>query len=134
LTQELVLPPHNINAEEGVLGSLLLSGDVYKEIEGMLKPCDFYSERNRRLYGACVSLRGRSAKINQATVAQQVNAARSLAGPAGSIRVVPRGRLCGSCAVGSSQVTPCQGSPRQKLEKSPRPPTSLDRGRTGALG
>ena len=76
MTQELVLPPHNINAEEGVLGSLLLSGDVYREIEGMLKPCDFYSERNRRLYGACVSLRGRSEKINQATVAQQLNAAR----------------------------------------------------------
>jgi replicative DNA helicase len=92
LTQDLVLPPHNIDAEEAVLGSLLISPDAFTKIDGMLKPCDFYSERNRQLYGARVSLRGRSAKINQATVAQQVNAARSLAGPAGGVRVVPRGR------------------------------------------
>ena len=47
------LPPHDIDAEEAALGSLLIDGAAINKIEHLLQPQDFYSERNRWIYEAC---------------------------------------------------------------------------------
>ncbi len=69
------LPPYDIDAEEAVNGSLLIDGRVIYEVAILLKPEDFYSEPNRWLYQACLSLyqRPEEEAINQITVAQELD-------------------------------------------------------------
>ncbi len=66
------LPPHDIDAEEAVNGSLLIDGTAIYKIATLLQPPDFYSERNSLAYEACLSLYQRSEAINQITVAQEL--------------------------------------------------------------
>ena len=66
------LPPHDIDAEEAVIGSLLIDGTAIFKIAVFLQPSDFYHEQNQWLYGACLSLYRRSEALNQITVAQEL--------------------------------------------------------------
>lgn len=66
------LPPHDIDAEEAVNGSLLIDGRAIYDASIILKPADFYSEQNRWVYEACLSLYKRNDAINQITVAQEL--------------------------------------------------------------
>ena len=66
------LPPHDIDAEEAALGSLLIDGTAIIKTESIIQPVDFYSERNRWIYEACLGLYQRSDAINQITVAQEL--------------------------------------------------------------
>ena len=50
------LPPHNLEAEEAVLGSLLIDPDAIFEVSAFLKPESFYREANRWIYEAIVHL------------------------------------------------------------------------------
>ena len=67
------LPPHDIDAEEAVNGSLLIDGKAIYNTAVLLKPEDFYSEQNRWIYQACLSLYQRNEAINQITVAQELD-------------------------------------------------------------
>ena len=66
------LPPHDIDAEEAVNGSLLIDGTAIYKIATFLQPSDFYHEQSQRVYGACLSLYQRGEAINQITVAQEL--------------------------------------------------------------
>jgi len=72
------LPPHDIDAEEAVNGSLLIDGKAIYEIAIQLRPEDFYNESNRLIYRACLSLNLRDEAINQITVAQELGQQRKL--------------------------------------------------------
>jgi len=67
------LPPHDIDAEEAVNGSLLIDGTAIYKIATFLNQQDFYSEQNQLVYGACLSLYQRNEAINQITVAQELD-------------------------------------------------------------
>ena len=67
------LPPHDIDAEEAVIGSLLIDGSTIYQITTLLQPASFYSERNSQIYGACLSLYQRNEAINQITLAQELD-------------------------------------------------------------
>jgi replicative DNA helicase len=66
------LPPHDIDAEEATIGSLLIDGLALYKISTLLQPSDFYSEQNSLVYEACSSLSQRNESINQITVAQEL--------------------------------------------------------------
>ena len=66
------LPPYSIDAEEAVNGSLLIDESTVFEVVGLLRPDDFFSEQNRLIYGACLTLNQRSEAINQITVAEEL--------------------------------------------------------------
>jgi len=67
------LPPHDLDAEEAAIGSLLIDGTSIYKIASLLQPSDFYSEQNHWLYDACLSLYQRpDGAINQITVAQEL--------------------------------------------------------------
>jgi len=66
------LPPHDIDAEESVNGSLLIDGAAIYKIATFLQQSDFYTEQNQWIYGACLSLYHRNEAINQITVAQEL--------------------------------------------------------------
>ncbi|MFH1638738.1 MAG: replicative DNA helicase [Chloroflexota bacterium] len=67
------LPPHDIDAEEAVNGSLLIDGAAIYEISPILQSQDFYSEQNRMIYEACIALSQRDEAINRITVAQELD-------------------------------------------------------------
>lgn len=50
------LPPHSLEAEEAVLGSLLIDPDAILEVASFLKPEAFYREQNRWIYQAILDL------------------------------------------------------------------------------
>ncbi|GAF71132.1 unnamed protein product, partial [marine sediment metagenome] len=67
------LPPHDIEAEEAVIGSLLIDPDAILKIAASLKPEDFFSETNRVIYQACLSIYQRPNEvINHITVAHEL--------------------------------------------------------------
>ncbi|MFC1984273.1 replicative DNA helicase [Chloroflexota bacterium] len=67
------LPPHDIDAEEAVNGSLLIDGTAIYKVATFLNQQDFYSEQNQLVYVACLSLYQRNEAINQITVAQELD-------------------------------------------------------------
>ena len=67
------LPPHDTDAEEAVIGSLLIDGTSIHKIATILQPPDFHNERNSLIYGACLSLYERDEAIDQITVAQELD-------------------------------------------------------------
>lgn len=67
------LPPHDIQAEESVIGSILIDGECISRLTSIIKPTDFYSEKNRWCFEACRSLEDRGEAINQVTVAHELS-------------------------------------------------------------
>jgi len=78
------LPPHDIAAEEAVIGSLLIDGTAIHKIASFLQQSDFYHEPDRWLYGACLALYQRDEAINQITVAQELDRQGKLEGCGGA--------------------------------------------------
>ncbi len=66
------LPPHDIEAEEAVIGSLLVEGEALDRIEEFLQPEDFFRESLRWCYEACLALTDRREAINSITVAHEL--------------------------------------------------------------
>ncbi|RJQ40160.1 MAG: replicative DNA helicase [Dehalococcoidia bacterium] len=66
------LPPHDIDAEEAVIGSLLIDGDAIYKVSGAIEPGDFYAERNMVVFEAAANLYRRNEAINPVTVAQEL--------------------------------------------------------------
>jgi len=67
------LPPNDNDAEEAVIGSLLIDGTSIFQIADFLQPSDYYFEQNQWLYDACVALYTRDEAINQVTLSQELS-------------------------------------------------------------
>ncbi|MBI4232940.1 MAG: replicative DNA helicase [Chloroflexi bacterium] len=72
------LPPHDPAAEEAVIGSLLVDGEAIAQVASFLKAEDFYGEKNRWCYEACLALWERREAINQVTLAHELARLRRL--------------------------------------------------------
>jgi replicative DNA helicase len=66
------LPPHDIEAEKAVLGSMLIDSEGIFKIATFLAPEDFFNPENQFVYEACFSLYQRNEGINQITVAREL--------------------------------------------------------------
>ena len=66
------LLPHNTEAEEALIGSLLIDGECIARIAPMLQPGDFYRERNQLCYDAAMALSHRNQAIDQTTLAGEL--------------------------------------------------------------
>ncbi|MFP3975718.1 MAG: replicative DNA helicase [Chloroflexota bacterium] len=65
-------PPSDLDAEEAVLGSLLIDNEaIFKTID-LVSPSDFYRDKNQWIYEACLALYERNEAINQITVAHEL--------------------------------------------------------------
>lgn len=58
------LPPSNVEAEEAVLGSILIDPDAITRIASFLTPDDFYRDRNRTIYAAMLRLYDRHEPVD----------------------------------------------------------------------
>ena len=66
------LLPHNIEAEESLIGSLLIDGECISRIAPVLGTGDFYRERNQLCYDAALALFQRDESIDQTTLAGEL--------------------------------------------------------------
>jgi replicative DNA helicase len=66
------LPPYDLDAEEAVLGSLLIDSEAIADIDTTIGAEDFFSDQNQLTYSACRNLFLRDEAINQITVAQEL--------------------------------------------------------------
>jgi replicative DNA helicase len=66
------LPPHDIEAEKAVLGSMLIDSEGIFKIATFLAPEDFFNPENQLVYEACFNLYQRNEGINQITVAREL--------------------------------------------------------------
>ncbi len=66
------LPPHDIEAEEAVIASLMVDAQAMLAVQGIIKPVDFFREKNGWVYDAACRLWNRDEVINQITVAHEL--------------------------------------------------------------
>lgn len=67
------LPPRDLDAEEAVIGSLLIDGSLIFRVASILESADFYHDQCRLLFTGCLSLYQRNEAIDQITVAQELD-------------------------------------------------------------
>ena len=78
------LPPHDVDAEESVIGSVLIDGDSLNKIAPFLRSSDFYSEKGRWCYEAVLALLERGEPIDQISVAHELSLHDRLEGVGGT--------------------------------------------------
>ncbi|MCX7843427.1 MAG: replicative DNA helicase [Clostridia bacterium] len=66
------LPPQNVEAEQSVLGSMLIDNDVIPAIAEVLKSEDFYREDHREIFDSILDLFNNSKPIDVITVSEQL--------------------------------------------------------------
>ena len=66
------LPPHDPDAEEAVVGSLLIDGSAIDRVASLVRADDFYRERNRWCFEACEALQARGDPIDQISVGREL--------------------------------------------------------------
>jgi len=64
------LPPQSLEAEQSVLGAILIDRDAIIEVAEFLRPGDFYRQANGRIYSAILDLYERREPIDIVTVAE----------------------------------------------------------------
>ncbi len=67
------LPPHNVEAEEAVLGSVLLDREVIGRVSGILEARDFYRERHGLIYQAMIELYDRHEPVDYLTLINELD-------------------------------------------------------------
>jgi len=61
-------PPHNLEAEEAVLGAILAAGRMLAEVAGLVEEADFYRPAHRAIWRAMLGLADRGEPTDPITV------------------------------------------------------------------
>ena len=72
------LLPHDLEAEEAVLGSVLIDGECLTRLAPLLREGDFYRERNQVCFDAAMALFRRGQAVDQVTLAGELARAEKL--------------------------------------------------------
>jgi replicative DNA helicase len=72
-------PPHNLEAEEAVLGAILASGRLLAEVAGLVEEADFYRPAHRTIWRAILRLTDRGEPTDPVTVLGELEHAGELA-------------------------------------------------------
>jgi len=66
------LPPQNIEAEQSVLGGILIENDAINKVMEILSPEDFYRESHRKTYHALINLSARDEPADLVTLTNEL--------------------------------------------------------------
>jgi hypothetical protein len=72
-------PPHNLEAEQAVLGAVLTAGRLLAEVAGVLEEADFYRPAHRTIWRAMLRLTDRGEPTDPVTVLGELDHAGELA-------------------------------------------------------
>ena len=64
-------PPHSVEAEQGVLGSMLISKDAIADVAEVLRGVDFYRPTHETIHDSIIDLYGRGEPVDMVTVAAE---------------------------------------------------------------
>src|SRR5262245_32599653 len=79
----LRIPPHSIEAEQSLLGGLMLSNEVWDRIVDRVEAGDFYRNEHRLIFGAMTRLASESQPLDVITLSENLHAADELDGAGG---------------------------------------------------
>jgi len=80
--------PSNAEAEEAVLGSLLIDPDAVQRVRSFLKPEHFYAERNAQVYRAIVDMAATGKPADFLTVCDELSERGQLDETSGPTRIM----------------------------------------------
>ncbi|MEG6617253.1 replicative DNA helicase [Peptococcaceae bacterium 1198_IL3148] len=66
------IPPQNIDAEQSVLGAMLLNKEAIYKVMEILKPEDFYRDSHKVIYEAILSLNDKNEPVDMITVSEEL--------------------------------------------------------------
>ena len=66
------LPPQSLEAEQSVLGSMLIERQAILKVMEILAPSDFYRDQHRVIYEAVVKIADRAEAVDLITVSEQL--------------------------------------------------------------
>ena len=72
------LLPHDLEAEEAVVGSIIIDGQCLTHVAPLLKAGDFYRDRNQILFDAAMALFQRDIAVDQTTLAGELQRTEKL--------------------------------------------------------
>lgn len=67
------VPPHSVEAERGVLGSILIDKDGIIQVSGLLAPADFYDNAHGLVYETMLHLFSANRPIDLLTVREHLD-------------------------------------------------------------
>jgi replicative DNA helicase len=68
------VPPHNLDAERSLLGGILLDGQAFNDVVGMVSADEFYRDAHRKIFEAMSSLQEKSQPIDRITLKDALTA------------------------------------------------------------
>ena len=81
------VPPQNLDAEESVLGAMMLSPGAIGAVSEALSATDFYRESHARIYRAALALYGRGEPVDAITLVDELERRGELEDVGGKVRV-----------------------------------------------
>jgi replicative DNA helicase len=72
------IPPQNVEAEQSVLGAMLIEREAISRVSEFLRPEDFYREAHRLIYNAIVDLYNKNEAADLITITEQLKKADKL--------------------------------------------------------
>ncbi|OOB79097.1 MAG: replicative DNA helicase, partial [Epulopiscium sp. Nuni2H_MBin003] len=73
MEEQLRVPPHNIEAEQSVLGSIIMDADSIAIASEILKATDFYRPNHKEIYNAIIDLYATNKSIDIVTIQNRLN-------------------------------------------------------------
>lgn len=70
--EKLKVPPHSVEAEQSVLGSMLIDPDTWDKVAEIVSEHDFYTRTHKIIFRAIVRLLGRNEPIDLITVSEEL--------------------------------------------------------------
>lgn len=84
---DMKLPPHNIEAEQAVLGAMMLSDDAYWTASGIVKAEDFYRSQHKLVFEAIAALASQDKPRDIVTLSEWMEKTETLEKAGGMIYV-----------------------------------------------
>jgi replicative DNA helicase len=72
------IPPQNLDAEQAVLGAMLIKKEAIAEVAEILRPDDFYREAHRIIFQAMMDLFSRNEAVDLITVTEELRRTENL--------------------------------------------------------
>ena len=85
--QTAPVPPQNLDAEESVLGAMMLSPGAIGAVSEVLSPTDFYRESHAIIYRAALDLYARGEPVDAITLVDELEQKSQLEGVGGKVRI-----------------------------------------------
>ena len=87
LTTMAPVPPQNLEAEESVLGAMMISSNAIGSVTEILDASDFYRESHAKIYRAALGLWGKGEPVDAITLADELDERSDLEAVGGSARI-----------------------------------------------